>query len=152
MRSQAALCPVTDHVFIAQLAAELGLHGNNILTKRILQLFFKNLRIRIPVIASRTLITYLPKELKSLYQYGWDSKQTLVFDYDEFIHDLYQSGRLPFNLFIDKMEVGIIVLNIFEVIHRHTTKQQYDFIMSLLPTLSARLETEYVFDDHNYFL
>lgn len=139
--------------FVGQFAKALGMPGNTLRAKSILSALFQTIRERIPLFASRTLIAYLPNEIKPLYLEEWQNEFSTKFDYKEFINALGKlKGLEHSHVFHSKMEVEAAVSAFFEVLKREIEDHQYEDLMSFMPLmLRVNLMNDYVFEGHSYF-
>lgn len=139
--------------FVGKFAKVLGMPDNTLHAKSILSALFQTIRERIPLFASRTLIAYLPHEIKPLYLEEWQNEFSTNFDYKEFINALYRlKGLEHSDVFHSKMEVEAAVSAFFEVLKREIEDHQYEDLMSFMPLmLRVNLMNDYVFEGHSYF-
>lgn len=139
--------------FVAQFAKALGMPSNTLRAKSILSALFQTIRERIPLFASRTLVAYLPNEIKPLYLEEWQNEFSTKFDYKELINDLCKlKGLEHSDVFHCKREVETAVSAFFETLKAEIEDYQYEDLMSFMPiSLRVNLMNDYVFDGHSYF-
>lgn len=146
--AQIQKCPL-----VAQFARALGMPKNTLHAKSVLSAIFQTLRERIPLFASRTLVSYLPNDVRPLYYEEWENEFATTFDYKEFLHALYKlKGLEHSDVFYSKTEAELSITAFFEVLKKGLTQTQYEDLMSFMPlSLRINLMNDYVFDEHSYF-
>lgn len=152
MRANSRYDPNEESLFVAALAKAMGMPNNKVYAKNVLEAFFKTIRVRIPTIASSTLIAHLPIEIKGMYRLGWNKKSTQKFDYDEFITALSQQRNAHyFTIFLTQKDAKKTVTVIFKFIKTHLTDDQYALMMSFMPLLlRINLSPDYLFEGQSY--
>ena len=146
--AQIQKCP-----FVAQFAKVLGMPNNTLHAKSVLSAIFQTIRERVPLFASRTMVAYLPNDLKPLYLEEWNDEFSTRFDYSEFIHALMTlQGLEHIHVFHSKAEAELSVSGLFSVIKAHLSDNQYEDLMSFMPfSLRVNLMNDYGFEGHSYF-
>lgn len=141
--------------FVAQLATELDIPENNTHALRILRAVFQTIRKHLTPAASMHLLAHLPMAVKSIYVDGWniDAPRQYVFDYDEFIDEVYKSsGGSQYKPFCRKVEVEESVQAVFRALKRNLSDGEYGEMMSYMPvSLRLYMNSDYIFEGQSYF-
>lgn len=152
MKPFSSILNIQEVPFVPYFATVLGMPENNPYAKRILCALFKTIKKHLPLYASHALVSYLPRDMKSLFEENGQLSFSSTFNYDAFINDLYTAKGIEHShLFHNRKEAEDAVSVFFEVMKARLCNRKYADLMSLMPlSLRLNLMKDYVFEGHSY--